>query len=204
MLKSMKIASVSMKAILLGLMCSCWVTNGVAEDRAPQFQVIAFYTGKNDQAHISFAREANQWFPKKAAEQGFSYDSTTNWNNLNAQFLSSYRVVLFLDIRPEAPEQRAAFKQYMEHGVAWMGFHFAAFALTPSGVPQNWDWYHHQFLGSGEYQSNTWRPTPAVLRVENRSERRSAISWPYCAQSQSNRHQIWRGGAAGHKKCFSA
>jgi hypothetical protein len=74
--------------------------------------------------------------------------------------------VLFLDTRPESPEQRAAFEQYMEHGGAWMGFHFAAFALTPSAVPQNWDWYHEKFLGSGEYVSNTWRPTAAVLRVE--------------------------------------
>ena len=49
-----------------------------------------------------------------------------------------------------------------------MGFHFAGFALTPSAVPQNWDWYHNEFLGSGEYKGNTWRPTSAVLRVEDK------------------------------------
>ena len=48
-----------------------------------------------------------------------------------------------------------------------MGFHFAGFALTPSDYPQNWDWYHNVFLGSGEYVSNTWRPTSAILRVED-------------------------------------
>jgi len=48
-----------------------------------------------------------------------------------------------------------------------MGFHFSAFALTPSNYPQNWDWYHETFLGSGEYGSNTWRPTSAILKVEN-------------------------------------
>ena len=48
-----------------------------------------------------------------------------------------------------------------------MGFHFAAFALTPSDFPQDWDWYHNEFLGSGQYVSNTWRPTSAILRVEN-------------------------------------
>ncbi len=46
------------------------------------------------------------------------------------------------------------------------GFHFAAFALTPSKYPQDWDWYHEKFLGSGSYASNTWRPTSAVLRAE--------------------------------------
>jgi len=78
-------------------------------------------------------------------------------------------VVLFLDTRPDSAAQRAAFRQYMENGGAWMGFHFAGFALTPSAYPQNWDWYHNEFLGAGEYKSNTWRPTAAVLRVEDRS-----------------------------------
>ncbi|MDP4210698.1 MAG: ThuA domain-containing protein [Bacteroidota bacterium] len=137
-----------------------------AQSRSPKFRVIAFYTGKNDQAHISYVHEANRRFPKMAAKYGFAYDSTNNWNNLNAQFLSKYQVVLFLDTRPDAPEQRAAFQKYMENGGAWMGFHFAAFALTPSTYPQNWDWYHNQFLGSGSYAGNTWKPTSAILRVE--------------------------------------
>jgi len=32
----------------------------------------------------------------------------------------------------------------------------------------DWDWYHNEFLGSGQYLSNTWRPTSAVLRVEDK------------------------------------
>jgi hypothetical protein len=133
---------------------------------AGKFKVIAFYTGKEDLAHISFVHEANLWFPQMAEKYGFGYTATTNWDNLNSDFLSQYQVVLFLDTRPEKPAQREAFQKYMEHGGAWMGFHFSAFALTPSGYPQNWDWYHNQFLGSGEYVSNTWRPTSAILRVE--------------------------------------
>ena len=50
-----------------------------------------------------------------------------------------------------------------------MGFHFAGFALTPSKYPQNWDWYHKEFLGVGQYKGNTWRPVPAVLRVEKKT-----------------------------------
>lgn len=104
-----------------------------------------------------------------ADKYNFTYDSTTNWSNLNAEFLSNYQVVLFLDTRPEDPAQRQAFQEYMENGGGFMGFHFAGFALTPSAYPQNWDWYHDQFLGSGSYVSNTWRPTSAVLRVEDQS-----------------------------------
>ncbi|WP_026628801.1 ThuA domain-containing protein [Dyadobacter alkalitolerans] len=130
------------------------------------FKVIAFFTGKNDKAHISFVGEANKRFPEMARENHFIYDTTSNWNNLNTAFLADYQVVLFLDTRPETPEQREAFQKYMETGGGWLGFHFSAFALTPSAYPQNWDWYNNEFLGSGQYKSNTWQPTSAILKVE--------------------------------------
>ena len=138
-----------------------------AQAPKPKFHVIAFYTGKNDLAHISFVHEANKWFPKMAAKYNFAYDSTSNWSNMNAEFLSHYQAVIFLDTRPEDPAARSAFQKYMENGGGWIGFHFSAFALTPSDVPANWDWYHNTFLGSGQYVSNTWHPASAILRVED-------------------------------------
>lgn len=143
--------------------------NGFQADaqKRPDFKVIGFFTAKNDRAHITFVHEANKWFYKTGSEQHFQYDSTDNWNNLNDSFLKNYQVVLFLDTRPEMPEQRKAFQKYMESGGAWIGFHFAGFALNNSDFPQNWDWYHNVFLGSGEFKSNTWRPVPAILRVED-------------------------------------
>ncbi|WP_031527924.1 ThuA domain-containing protein [Dyadobacter crusticola] len=138
----------------------------LAQKQKP-FKTIAFFTGKNDQAHISFAREAHQFFPEAGRKMGFTHDSTSNWDNMNEAFLANYDVVIFLDTRPEKPEQRAAFEKYVRNGGGWLGFHFSAFALTPSAYPQNWDWYHNEFLGSGQYKSNTWRPTAAFLKVEN-------------------------------------
>lgn len=133
----------------------------------PAFKVLAFYTAKNDLAHISFVHEANQWFSRMSAVHHFKYDSTNNWDNLDDSFLAKYQVVIFLDTRPDSSYQRTAFQRYIKNGGAWMGFHFSAFALDSSAYPQNWDWYHNEFLGSGEYVSNTWRPTPALLRVED-------------------------------------
>lgn len=153
------------KALIGLVLCLLLALSSHAQSHQPQFRVIAFYTARNDQAHISYVHEANRWFPKMAAQHHFAYDSTSDWNNLNAAFLARYQVVLFLDTRPDNAAQRAAFQQYMEHGGAWMGFHFAGFALTPSTYPQDWDWYHEQFLGAGQYAGNTWRPTSAVLRV---------------------------------------
>lgn len=153
---------------VLLLLCLQVYLSGMAQP-APDFKVIAFYTAKHDPAHISFVHEANRWFPEMAARYHFSYDSTNDWSHLNKQFLSAYQVVIFLDSRPEDPQQREAFREYMEQGGSWLGFHFSAFALTPSAFPQNWNWYHNIFLGSGSYVSNTWRPTSAILRVANKT-----------------------------------
>ena len=161
-----------------------------AQGPPPPFKVIAFYTGKNDQAHISFVREANRWFAARSKQANFSYDSTTNWADLNNQALAQYQVVLFLDTRPENPLQREAFRNYMERGGAWMGFHFAGFALTPSAVPQNWDWYHNEFLGAGSYVGNTWRPTSAVLRVED-GEHPATRHLPRTFKSAPNEWYKW-------------
>jgi hypothetical protein len=154
--------------ILFCLLYFSYVTTITAQRNNPGFNVIAFYTAKEDLAHISFVHEANKWFSAMAIKYHFTYDSTNDWDNLNSAFLSHYQVVLFLDTRPDSSAQRDAFKQFMDNGGGWIGFHFAGFALTPSAYPQNWDWYHNQFLGAGEYKSNTWRPTSAILRVEDR------------------------------------
>ncbi len=156
-----------LQAIIVFILCLS-VTAINAQTGKPKFKVIGFFTAKNDQAHISFVHEANKWFPKMAEKYGFSYDSTNDWNNMNDAFLANYQVVLFLDTRPDVPAQREAFKKYMDNGGGWLGFHFSAFALTPSDFNQDWNWYHEEFLGSGQYGSNTWRPTSAILRVEDK------------------------------------
>ena len=158
--------SVHFKLLFLSLIIGVH-DSGYTQSAHPAFNVIAFYTARQDQAHISFVHEANRWFSKIGKQNSFSYDSTNDWENLNEVFLSHYQVLIFLDTRPERPDQRAAFKKYMEQGGAWMGFHFAGFALTPSDYPQNWDWYHDQFIGAGQYKGNTWRPTSAILKVED-------------------------------------
>ncbi|WEA00256.1 ThuA domain-containing protein [Mucilaginibacter sp. SJ] len=157
------------KAILFAIvLCMAFFSvSSVNAQSHKKFKVIAFYTGRSDLAHISFMHEANRWFPKMAEKYNFTYDSTNNWANMNPEFLAKYQVVIFLDTRTDNPGQRSAFEQYMKKGGSWMGFHFSAFALTPSDFPQNWDWYHNEFLGSGQYVSNTWHPTSAILKVED-------------------------------------
>jgi uncharacterized protein len=177
-------------AIAYGVALVC-ASSSEAQSPVPKFKVVAFYTARSDQAHISFVQEANRWFPEVAVRHSFTYEATTNWSQLNTEFLSNCQVVIFLDTRPDDAEQRKAFQNYMEQGGAWMGFHFAAFALTPSAFPQNWDWYHNQFLGSGEYVSNTWRPTSAVLRLED-TNHPAAAHLPATFRSSPNEWYRWK------------
>src|SRR3954466_1049513 len=105
-----------MHKIILATVFFCFTSVLQAQPSSAKFKVIAFFTAKNDQAHISFVHEANKWFPAMAAKYNFTYDSTSDWSNLNDAFLSKYQVVLFLDTRPEDPAQRKQFQKYMENG----------------------------------------------------------------------------------------
>ncbi len=152
-----------MKKLLLPLLLL--LADALSGQHLPK--AIAFYTGKNDQAHINFVKEANVFLATQLKNSGYQYYYTQDWDRLNPDTLRKYDLVIFLDTRPDKPAQRAAFQDYMEHGGAWLGFHFSAFALTPSAFPADWHWYHETFLGSGSYASNTWKPTSANLRVED-------------------------------------
>ncbi len=156
----------------------------------PDFKVVAFYTAKNDLAHISFVNEANTWFSETGKKEHFTYDSTNDWNKMTPGFLDQYDVVIFLDSRPETLSQREAFQRYMENGGAWLGFHFCAFALTPSAFPQDWDWYHNTFLGSGQYVSNTWRPSSAILKIEDK-EHSATKQLPSTFKTSPNEWYRW-------------
>jgi hypothetical protein len=145
------------------------ITDKTSINIKKSFKVIAFFTGRNDKAHISFVKEANRWFAEVAGKNNFSYDTTSDWTKMNTATLKRYQLVIFLDTRADKDDQRKAFEEYMKNGGAWMGFHFAGFALTPSDFPQNWNWFHQEFLGAGEYASNTWRPTSAMLRIEKKN-----------------------------------
>lgn len=179
--------------IIVCILISFLVCCGIKHRSTSKFRVVAFYTAINEgeTAHLSFVHEANRWFTRMADKYNFIYDSTFNWHYLNSTFLASYQVVIFLDARPDSPEQRVAFREYIEKGGSWMGFHFAGFALTPSAFPQNWDWYHNQFLGSGEYNGNTWRPTSAVLRIED-PEHPATRNLPKTITAAPNEWYSWK------------
>jgi hypothetical protein len=137
-----------------------------AKEQASQFKVLAFYTPyaqMGDKAHAAYALEANTWFPTAAAANGFTYESSTNFGDLNAAKLAGYKVIMFLDNYPGDGNQRTAFQNYVTAGGGFVGCHVSAFNQNPAG----WSWYFSTFLAMGSYKNNTWAPTTAVLTVED-------------------------------------
>ena len=150
--------------LALVLLISGLTSTAVAKVEAT-FNVLAFYSGTYDAAHIDFEKEANQRFPQFGAQNGFSYTSTNNWDQLNNLSASQYQVVMFLDDSPHSDAQRNGFKNYLDNGGAFFGFHVAAYNDASGG----WPWFNNTLLGTGRFESNTWGPSAVTLRTENRS-----------------------------------
>ena len=69
--RSRALAALALGVVLFAPGCS----HAPARRAEPSFCVLAFFTGKQDQAHISFLGEAVKWFPAQATAHGFAFDT---------------------------------------------------------------------------------------------------------------------------------
>jgi len=160
-----------------------------AAHAATPFKVLAFYSGTFDAAHISFEKEANVWFPQQAAANGFTYTSTTNWNQLTTITPDQYQVVMFYDDQPQSQAQFQGFQRYMQAGGGFFGYHVTAY--NDSSTPSYANWFHNDFLGTGRFQTNTWGPTPETLKIENRTHP-ATVNLPATITSSTSEWYSWQ------------
>ena len=73
---------------------------------------------------------------------GFDLDITGNYSDFNSRNLADYDIVVFNYTKNVAngfnSSQQAAFKEYMERGGHWIGYHTAA--MPRKG---QWEWFRH-------------------------------------------------------------
>jgi len=150
------------------------------------FKVLAFYSTKVEPDHVLFAEGALKFFSGLAARNNFTFDSTSNWDDMNDFNLGKYQVVVWLNDEPSKAEQKRAFQEYIENGGAWLGFHVAAYNDKDS----NWPWFV-DFLGGGVFHINSWPPLPAKLTVDDRSHP-VTIHLPGSFISPDNEWYIWK------------
>jgi len=126
--------------------------------------VLAFYSTDVERDHVDFAVQAVKFFSEAAGRDHYTFESTTNWDDMNAERLKDVQLVLCFNDSARTPQQRAAFEQYMEHGGGWFGFHFAGY----NDDSTHWPWFV-KFLGGAVFNGNNWPPLPALLDVDDKT-----------------------------------
>ena len=163
---------------LLAVTIATTRTTAVVQKGPSKFKVVAFYTGVNDQAHISFVREANRWFPELGKQHHFSYEATTDWSQLNAGFLSNYEVVLFLDTRPTTPR---SVKHSGVHGERWRldGIPLGRLCADAVKISAELGLVHNEFSAPGRTSATRGGRHPPCCASNGRiTRRRSACRTP--------------------------
>jgi type 1 glutamine amidotransferase len=151
----------TLRTIFLLAICTA---SAFSQAEQSSLHVLAFYSTNVEHDHVAFAEQAVRFFADTARKNKVDFQSTTDWNDLNAIRLQHVQLVLWLNDLPQTDRQRDVFQQYMENGGAWLGFHFAAY----NDADTHWPWFIH-FLGGAVFYGNNWPPLPAVLDVDNRT-----------------------------------
>jgi type 1 glutamine amidotransferase len=135
-----------------------------ARAQEPAFKVLAFYSTDVAPDRVHTANDSLAFFRELAAKNNFTFDATTDWTKLNKNDLRPYGLILWLNNIPQTPEQRGAFKKYMEHGGDWLGFHVAGY----NDETTKWPWFV-DFMGGAVFYTNNGPPLPAKLTVDDRT-----------------------------------
>jgi len=152
----------------------------------PLCKVLAFYSEHTEPDHVEFGEQAVRFLSQLARTDHFVLRTATTFADMKLSTLQQYQLVIWLNEQPTRPEEREAFAQYMDAGGGWLGFHIAGYNDSST----NWPWFV-AFLGGAIFDSNSWPPLPATLRVEDRT---SPVTrgLPSAFLSPSNEWYIWK------------
>ncbi|MDR1356278.1 MAG: ThuA domain-containing protein [Tannerellaceae bacterium] len=130
--------------------------------REPRFKALVYYTEHAEKAHVDFALQGVEFFRRLNYGDGYILEVTTDLSAYPYEKLKDYDIVVMLNASPSSGEQREAFRQYMENGGGWMGFHAAAY----NDRNTKWPWFV-DFLGGGVFYCNNWPPQPVKVELDN-------------------------------------
>jgi YVTN family beta-propeller protein len=154
--------------------------------QTPRFRALAFYSKNVEPDHVQFGEGAARFFTEIAAKDNFTFDATTEWDQLNDETLKNYQLVMWFNGSPAKPAQRLAFRRYIEGGGAWLGFHASGY----NDKDTDWPWFV-QFLGGAVFYTNSWPPLPAELAVDEPGHP-VAKDTPGTYLSPANEWYIWK------------
>ena len=123
-------------------------------------KVLAFFTQGGELDHFLFAQQAMRAFGAGAADGGYAFAATSDWDALNDANVRDVRVMIWLNDMPHTPAQRQAFERYMAGGGAWLGFHGSGFGNNA------WPWFT-AFMGGGRFTASNWPSLPARVNADD-------------------------------------
>jgi YVTN family beta-propeller protein len=179
-------ASMTGRRLLLCLFMAIQFAGALLFGQETPFKALAFYSDKTEADHVQFALEAVKFLKNRAAEEHFTFEATTRWEDLNEERLKNVQLVIWLNESPTKPEQRSAFERYIQSGGAWLGFHAAAY----NDQDTNWPWFV-DFLGGAVFSINSWPPLPARLAIDDPVHAVMA-GIPREFESPSNEWYVWK------------
>lgn len=142
------------------------ITLGAQENYPPadyagnriRFKALIYYTDYAEEAHVQFSHQLIAFMEKLTVGNGFIVDTTTS---LTARKLADYDLVIWSNAAPQSARERELFREYMENGGGWIGFHAAAY----NDRDTKWPWFL-QFIGGGVFKCNNWPPQPALVLTD--------------------------------------
>lgn len=141
--------------------------NSIAQNKNPQFHVLALY--EDGGHHIEYSKRAKLWLDSLAADSNLSIDYIQNTDKIDEDFLGHYQLFIQLDYPPYAwtGKATAAFEKYIEEGRGgWIGFHHATLLGEFDGYKM-WDWFS-QFMGGVRYKNYVATFVQGVVNVEDK------------------------------------
>ena len=182
-----RLLGVAAAILLIGSACAAF-----AQTSKPV--VLALYSSNVEGDHVDFAKQAIAFYTRMAAERGFTFEASTDWEALKTAQPSQTRLILWLNDSPHSEEQRRGFERYMEAGGAWLGFHAAGY----NDAETHWPWFV-KFFGGAVFYSNNWPPLPADLTVDD-GKQAITQGLPHAFRAPANEWYIWKPNPRGNPK----
>ena len=147
----------------IAIVLACFLAGPSALAQSPAAtrpRVLAFFTAGGELDHVLFAQQAMRDLTARAADGGYAFAATTEWDDLNDTNLRDVRLIIWLNDMPRTPAQRQAFERYMTGGGAWLGFHVSGFGNAA------WPWFT-EFMGGSRFAASNWPSLPARVNVDD-------------------------------------
>lgn len=128
---------------------------------------ILVFSKTNAFRHEEAIPAGNAFFAQMAKDKGWGYFQTENGAAFSPEILARFDAVVFNNVSGDVftPDQRAAFKAYLENGGGYVGLHAAG---DNSHVA--WGWYMNDLLGT-TFTQHTMAPQfqQATVHVEDKA-----------------------------------